>query len=140
MDDIDAVREYVLSPHHETLVAVLRCADAVAPGRERAAGATDGCRLAADFEQELRDEEVLRVFPSLLSGGVAAAGYELLATPVAAPPYVAVTSVGPVARATIGNRRLVIAVEVFEIEHGERARYARRARSPAEALSVTVRG
>ena len=140
MDDIDAVREYVLGSHHETLVAVLQCADSVAPGRDRAAGVTDGRRLAANLERELRGEGVLRAFPNLLSGGAAAAGYQLPATPVAAPPYVAVTSVGPVARATIGNRRLVIAVEAFGVERGERAQYVRRARSPAEALSVTFRG
>ena len=135
MDDADPVREYVLDAHRETLVTVQECADAVA-ACERP---TDGRALAADLERELRREGVLDVFPDLLVGAAAAAGYELPATPVAAPPYVAVTSVGPVARATVGDRRLVIAVVVFSVERGERTRYVRRVRSPAESLVVEFR-
>lgn len=139
MDDADAARTYVLESHRETLVAVLACADAVAAGRTRGAGATDGRTLAADLERELRREGVLETVPDLLAGAVAAADRELTATPVAAPPYVAVTSVGPVARATVGDERLVIAIEVFGVERGERTRYVRRARRPAEALVVEFR-
>lgn len=139
VDDADAVREHVLETHRETLVAVQECADAVAAGRECAAGATDGRTLAADLERELRREGVLDAFPDLLAGAVAAAGRELTATPVAAPPYVAVTSVGPVARATVGDERLVIAIEVFGVERGEYARYVRRPRRPAESLTVELR-
>lgn len=146
MADADTVREYVLDAHRGTLDAVLACADTVAAGRDGAAGATDGRTLgtdgralAADLEQQLRRDGVLDAFPDLLAGAAAAAGYELPATPVAAPPYVAVTSVGPVARATLGDKRLVLSIEAFGVERGERARYVRRARSPEEALVVELR-
>ena len=139
MNDGDPVRKYVLDTHRETLVAVQECADVVAAGRDWAAGATDGRTLAADLERELRREEVLGAFPDLLAGAAAAADHDLPATPVAAPPYVAVTSVGPVARATLDERRLVITVQAFDVERGECARYVRRPRSPAEALAVEFR-
>lgn len=138
MDDVDAIREYVLGTHHDTLEAVRECADAVAAGRERAAG-TDGRTLAADLERELRRKGVLEAFPDLLAGAAAAAGYDLPATPVAAPPYVAVASVGPVARATLPASRLVIMVEVFQIERGDPTQYVRTKGPLADALVVEFR-
>lgn len=142
----DDVRTYVLSTHRETVAAVQECADAVSAhweGRDATGveepGATDGRAVAAALERELRRAGVLGTFPDLLAGAVAAAGYDLPATPVPAPPYVTVASVGPILRATISGGRLVIAVEVFAIERGEEVRYVRRPRPPGDALVVEWR-
>jgi hypothetical protein len=48
------------------------------------------------------------------------------APPVAAPPYVVVTSEGVVLRATIPDGRLVVTLRVFDVERGAETRYVRR--------------
>jgi hypothetical protein len=72
----------------------------------------------------------------VLAGAVSAVGEQLQARPVAGPPYVVVTSVGPVLRATLAERRMVVTLELFTVEHdGDDPRYARR---PTDADSVAV--
>jgi len=99
--------------HAGTLAAVDACADAVAadwPGGL----ATDGEAVRAPLAAALADAGVLEAAPALLADAVDATGHVLRARPVAAPPYVVVTSRGPLLRATIEPGRLVIGLEAFE--------------------------
>jgi hypothetical protein len=80
------------------------------------------------------------------AAAAAAAGGQLQAEPVAAPPYVAVTSVGPVLRATLPGGRLVVTVRVFAVERGSEGtdgaagvRYTRGPEMAAEGLAVEFR-
>lgn len=139
MDDpLDAARAHVLETHSETLRAVQTCADAVVAEWE-GQPPSNGQHVASALERELGRRGVLSAFPELLAGAVAAAGYELLARPVPAPPYVTVTSLGPIARATVRDARFVLSIRVFEIERGERTRYVRHRCEPAEAIVVECR-
>ncbi len=67
------------------------------------------------FRTTLEDRGVLAELPTVLADVVEHLGYDLPATPVAAPPYVVVTSRGLLLRATLPPGRLVIAVECFEV-------------------------
>lgn len=174
-----AARERLLTEHGETLEAVLDAADAVATGdpegashatgegdaRSRSPGPNaagwyrlDDGRLATPdrdtlvpvFRAMLDDRGVLGKLPNLLAAAVDAAGYELPAAPVPAPPYVAMASTGPVLRATVADGRLVVNIDCFEVvrggeaetENGDGSRengvvYARTATDPAAALSAS---
>lgn len=123
----DDVRAYLLSTHRDLIEGVLACADEVA-------GPADGLdnRLRACLQERSR----LHRLPDVLRGAVEAAGRELRAQPVAAPPYVVVTSVGPILRATLDDGRLVVGVRAFRREDGA---YVRSAETPEEALVVEFR-
>jgi len=71
-------------------------------------------RSPTDFADSSRKPEYSR--PCLgPADAVEATGYDLRASPVAGPPYVVVTSCGPVLRATIDPGRLVIRFDAFEV-------------------------
>ena len=106
-----------------------RCADAVAAPWDTARttdseAVTDGLRAA------LEATGTLERLPAVLADAVDATGCELRATPVPAPPYVVVTSRGPMLRATIDPGRLVIRFDVFDVvrdpEPGRSPSYRRR--------------
>ena len=136
MSDSAAVREAILAEHTPTVERVLACAEAVASTYE--APPTDGRELAARLDRALSEAGVLPALPAVLVTAVDAAGGALPASPVAAPPYVVVTSRGPVLRATLPDRRLVVTLLAFEIERDPR-RYVRGPSDPAAALSVAHR-
>ena len=58
---------------------------------------------------------VLEFLPRVLADAVAATGHQLSASPVSAPPYVIVTSRGPMLRGTIDPGRLVVRFDAFTI-------------------------
>ena len=136
MPDPAAVREAVLAEHRPTVERVLACADAVASTHETPP--TDGPALAAALEGTLSETGVRKTLPAVLVTAVAAAGGSLSAPPVAAPPYVAVTSRGPILRATLPDYRLVVSIRAFEIERDPR-RYVRGSTDPAAAVAVAFR-
>ena len=111
MDPAEAARARIERDHGGTLAAVGACADAVAAGwPDGIAGEPVRAPLAA----ALADAGVLEAAPALLADAVDATGHVLRARPVPAPPYVVVTSRGPLFRATIEPGRLVIGLEAFE--------------------------
>lgn len=99
--------------------------------------------LVPVFRAVLDERGILGGLPELLAEAVEAAGYDLPATPVPAPPYVAVTSTGPVLRATVEDGRLVVRIDCFEVVRGVDGAgepgvvYARTATEPPAALSVS---
>ncbi|MCF2239616.1 MULTISPECIES: hypothetical protein [Halobacterium] len=117
--DASAAREHVCTAHADVLAAVGAAADAV-----DAAAASSGPQLGAALESRLTDRGVLASLPGVLAAAVAAAGGELPAEPVAAPPYVVVTGRGPVLRATLDAGRLVVELRVFALTDANR--YERR--------------
>ena len=150
-----AARERLLDAEAATIDAVLDAADAIATdtSQEPAAGwfrLDDGRLATADREAvvpELRTElearGLLHELTGLLATAVDAAGFALSARPVPAPPYVAMTSTGPVLRATVDAGRLVVRIDCFEVVRNVEAAgangvaYARPATPPGAALSVT---
>ncbi|MGZ0746415.1 hypothetical protein [Haloparvum sp. AD34] len=137
--DVAAARDRLLAEHGELLATVLDCADAVAADFETTvdgAPATRDSRSIRDpLQATLERAGVLEQLPAVLVDAVEAAGASMSAKPVAAPPYVVVTSTGPTLRATLDGRRLIVRLEVFAVAEGA---FVRRNASPAAALSVAV--
>ncbi|WP_117595195.1 hypothetical protein [Haloprofundus halophilus] len=152
----ERVRAHLVSEESDLLAGIVDCADAVAAGwPERTT--TDRSNVVPPFETVLARAGITDQLPSLLARCVDAAGYDLAAPPVAAPPYVVVTATGPMLRATLEPGRLVVSLRVFEVERGEDAgcdgfgdgngddasegdlRYRRRGETPAEIVSVELR-
>lgn len=141
-----AARDRLLASHADTIAAVLVAADAVAADwrtlDDGRSATPDSDALVRSLRGELDDSGVLERLPRLLAAAVDAAGYALPATPVPAPPYVVVTSTGPVLRGTVDDGRLVIGIDCFEVVRepdglSATVAYARTGSSPAAALSVS---
>lgn len=155
-DPVAAARERLLATECDTIEAVLDAADAIAAGAEDTAAAAwfrldDGRPATSDREavvpelrEELAERGLLHELPGLLTTAVDAAGYELAARPVPAPPYVAVTSTGPVLRGTVPGGRLVVRIDCFAVVRGVESAgengvaYARASTVPETALSVSL--
>lgn len=134
-----AARAYLLDERVDLVRTVLDCADAVAAGWDGNSTA-ERDRVVPPLRACLDRTGVLDALPHALAGAVAAAGYDLPAEPVAAPPYVVVTSRGPVLRATLGDGRLVVTVRAFDLKRGcDGARYVRGHEEPNEAVEVEMR-
>lgn len=133
-----AVRRYVLAEHADVVEAVIDCADAVAADWSDDT-TTDRDAVVPPLAEVLRTTGVLGRLPLVLAGAVEATGNTLSAPPVAAPPYVAVTSRGPVLRATLPDDRLVVTLAVFAVERGETVRYRRGGTTARESVEVALR-
>lgn len=140
-DPVAAARERVLADHRTIIEEILAAADAVAdawPERVNDRPATtDRDAVVPPLREQLTDRQVLDRLPAVLRTAVTAAGDDLPAEPVAAPPYVVVTSTGPVLRATAKSGRIVVAVEVFEVHRNDPTCYVRAGEDPETVLSVS---
>ena len=139
--DPDAAREHLLTDRRGVVEGTVECAERVAAAWPEE-GTTDRERVIEPFRAALLEVGLLGAYPSVLAECVAAAGGELRGEPVAAPPYVTVTSVGPVLRATLDPGRLVVTLAVFGIERGAEpgaTRYVRGSTSPEAVVGVELR-
>lgn len=135
-----AVEACIRSKHPEVLAAIDSCADEVCASWD--GDPTRGSRAVVDpLTTRLEERGVLDRLPRVLADAVEVAGYDLPATPVAAPPYVVVTSRGPILRATIDPGRLVIRFDAFEIVRSTdgAVRYRRREGVAPVASLVPIR-
>jgi hypothetical protein len=138
VSDAELVRNYLHRDHADLLSTVEQCADAVAAEWDGGT-TTDRSAVVPPLETALRRSGVYDSLPAVLAGVVSAVGGQLRTRPVAGPPYVVVTSVGPVLRATLADRRLVVTIGVFTVRRcGDSPRYARRERN-AEPVGVEFR-
>lgn len=119
-----AARRCIQSEHVAVLDGIDYCADRVAEPWE---GATvgDRDRVVEALRTWLESTGLLAKLPLVLADAVEATGYELSAPPVAAPPYVAITSRGPILRATIEPGRLVARFDAFEVAREPHRGYRR---------------
>lgn len=109
--------------HAETLDRVWRAADAVAAEWE--SPPADRAAVVDPFERRLT-ADTLHDLLGLLSTAADTLGETLPADPVPAPPYLVVTSAGPVVRATLAEQRLVVELRAFVVDRsGNRATYRR---------------
>jgi hypothetical protein len=137
------VRDYLLSEHRDLIETVLACADSIIDSRSSDTDRTvTGVPLADGLADPLRERldhaGVIERLPTVLTGAVGAMNASLSAEPVGAPPYVVIANTGPLMRATIDNRRLVITIEAFRI-HRDTRQYVRTTNDPEEALSIEIR-
>jgi hypothetical protein len=111
---VRAVRRRIADEWRPVVASIGDCADQVAAPWDTAR-TTEPDHVVVPLRATLEASGVLDQLPRLLVDVVDAAGFELTAPPVPAPPYVVVTSRGPVLRATIDPGRLVIRFDAFEI-------------------------
>lgn len=121
---VRAARRRVQREHGDVVAAIDRCADEVATAWP-ADRATDRSAVVEPLRACLDRSGVLEALPSVLDDAVDATGFDLPATPVAHPPYVAITSRGPVLRATIAPGRLVLRFDAFAVVRGPDPGYRR---------------
>jgi hypothetical protein len=81
--------------------------------------------LRQALRTSLRNQEILCDLPDILKTGIDTLGYELATEPVAAPPYLTVTSLGPVLRGSVEDGRMVITIGVFRLSSEDPRRYVR---------------
>jgi len=139
--DPDAAREHLLTDREVVVEGTLECAERVASSWS-GGWTTDREAVVEPLRAALSEAGLLGAYPSVLAECVAAAGGELRAEPVPAPPYVTVTSRGPVLRATLDPDRLVVTLAVFGIERGDdpgATRYVRGPTSPEAVVGVELR-
>lgn len=132
-----AIVRAVLASQGEVIEATIAAGQAVAArtnGRP-----ADPSAFRTELKTALRARDVLTRLPDVLGTAAAAIDTPIAGNPVPAPPYVAVTSRGPLCRGTLAdNRRLVITVALFVIERSPR-RYRFRDPSPESALAIELR-
>lgn len=111
-----AVRRRLLDTHGETIEAVIDSGQTVAralPHEDVSESAAVSRPLNALIGKRKLRGELL----AMLHTGAAAIDESVAGTPVPAPPYLVVTSVGPVCRATLSDgRRLVVTVRLFDVD------------------------
>jgi len=127
-----AARERLLADHSGTVAEVIDAADGVADGRGSPAGAD---ALTGSLRAELDRRDATSRLLGALADAVDAVGGDLPHDPVPEPPYLAVTSRGPVLRATLEAGRLVVVVRVFRVAR-DPVRYVRTGGRPDEVVRV----
>lgn len=130
------VRDRLLAAHAGPLAATIEYADAVAASWD--GPATRREQVVEPLRAVLERAGLLERYPPMLVDAAEVLCSTLPASPVAAPPYVTVTSRGPVLRATLSEDRLVVRIDVFAVER-DPVRYVRRGRRPADVLHVERR-
>ena len=138
---VDAARERVLAEHREVLEATLDAADAVAAESD---ALSEGRTLRRRLRERLAARDLLACYPAVLGTAVAAAGRDLAADPVPAPPHVVVTSTGPLLRGSTSDGRLLVTVRTFAVRTDSNIggdigiRYRRTGASAADTLDITL--
>ncbi|WP_312909268.1 hypothetical protein [Natronosalvus caseinilyticus] len=117
-----AIERRLCDEHGGVLRRLEACADAVSQAWP-AETVTERAAVVDPLRAELEASGLLQAFPPLLDDLVESAGYALPARPVAAPPYVVVTSRGPLLRATVEPGRLVVRLDVFGLEREREYEY-----------------
>ncbi|WP_336363882.1 hypothetical protein [Halalkalicoccus salilacus] len=130
------VRDRLLAAHAGPLAATIERADAVAASWD--GPVTRREQVVEPLRAVLERAGLLERYPPMLVDAAEVLCSTLPASPVAAPPYVTVTSRGPVLRATLSEGRLVVRIDVFAVER-DPVRYVRRGRRPADVLHVERR-
>ncbi|MDJ1433469.1 hypothetical protein [Halostagnicola sp. A-GB9-2] len=111
---VRATRRCIQRDHETVIDGIDYCADLVANTWD-GTQTTERRRVIEPLQSALESAGILETLPVVLSDAVESAGYDLESTPVPAPPYVVLTSRGPICRATIEPGRVLIRFDVFDI-------------------------
>jgi len=134
---VTSLDKAILRAHRPCLAAVVDAGADVAAGLTEPV--TDPGAVRGPLDRQLRDRGLPGELLGMLDTAADAARGTVQGQPVAAPPYLTVTSRGPVCRATLADgRRLVVTCAVFAVERRPR-RYTFRDPSPAECLEASLR-
>lgn len=125
VDNLESVRSRFRSAHGDVLAAIEASAD-VTVDSWPADAVAERHRVVDPFRSALAERDVLDELPAVLEDLVATVGGDLSVSPVAAPPYIVVTSTGILLRATLSRDRLVVAVYPFAVDRDPSPSYHRR--------------
>lgn len=135
----DAARTQLVGRHRETLLGVVELGRAVT-NEWQTDRVTDPEEITEPLERLV---DASNLGPSLLELLVDASqtiGGRLDGRPVPAPPYLLLTSRGPLCRGTLGDgRRVVVTLDLFEVKRNPPA-YVFLDPTPEECLDVAVEG
>lgn len=134
----EAVERRFETEHATVLESIDRCAGAVTSEWDGDT-VSDSQQVVDPLRDALRDSGVHRRLPTVLEDLVTAAGYSLPASPVAAPPYVVISSRGPMLRGTIEPGRLVVEVRAFTLSRDEPSGERGYRRLEPAGVRVTLR-
>jgi hypothetical protein len=130
------VRRRILEEHRDTVAAVVEAGTAVASALDDQP-VTDGGRVRRPLDAVLTDRGLKTPLLDLLVTGAQALDATVRGRPVAAPPYLVVTSRGPLCRGTLADGgRLVVELSLFSVESRPR-RYRFHSPTVEECLTVT---
>lgn len=130
--------ERLVSAHRDTITA---CIDAGRTVTDTwpTARVPDSDLIVPPLTDELGSVSLREPLLGLLYTAVDTTGYDLRGDPVPAPPYLVVTSRGPVCRGTLEDgRRLVVLLELFEVHRRPRG-YSFLDPEPANCPAVRLR-
>ncbi|WP_147439898.1 hypothetical protein [Haloarcula sp. Atlit-7R] len=132
------IRTRLLESHRETLQSVIDAGHSVAT-----AWPTDDVQesgaVTEPLERLLREQGLTADLLGMLQTGTAAINDTVQGRPIPAPPYLVITSRGPLCRGTLSDgRRLVVVLELFAVRRSP-TRYRFRDPTPEELLSVSIR-
>ncbi len=132
-------RRRLLADHDDTVAGVIDAADEV-DARAGTESLTESSAVTEPLSAALARRDLPERLLDALADAVDAVGESLPHDPVPEPPYLTVTSRGPVLRATLPEGRLVVVVRVFRVERTGERRYVRSGETPAEVLRVEFHG
>ncbi|MFB6299982.1 MAG: hypothetical protein ABEH65_06935 [Halobacteriales archaeon] len=107
-------RQHISETYPELCDRIDSCADAVVD-RWDGTCVADRSAVVGPFEQCLDRTGLRDRLLTVLVSTVEAIGHCLSAPPVAAPPYLTITSRGPVLRASFDNERLIVRFDAFAL-------------------------
>jgi hypothetical protein len=135
---VETVRQEILTTHYETVSAVIDAGRSIETTVDDWP-VSDPRVIREPLERLLRDWGLLEPLLEILESVADALDRAIEGKPVTSPPYLAVTSQGPVCRATLSdNRRLIVELVLFDVQRRPRG-YRFRDPEPAECLRISRR-
>jgi hypothetical protein len=132
------IRDTLLEHCNETIAAITAAGAEIAEANDEPI--TEGETVRLHLERRLRQRGLVEPLLSLLRTGASVVDGSLQGSPVPAPPYVVVTSRGPLCRGTFADgRRLVVEILLFS-PRGPPRRYRACEGPLAERLQVQLTG
>jgi hypothetical protein len=134
----DAARSSLINRHRETILGAIELGRGVS--REWSGDrVTDSASITDPLERAVGESGLGQPLLELLVDAGRTVGSGIEGRPVSAPPYLAITSRGPVCRGTTPDgRRVVVTLALFAVERTPTA-YTFLDPTPAECLAVSVK-
>jgi hypothetical protein len=135
---VERIRQQILTGHSGTISSVIDAGETIETAIDEWP-VSDPRMIREPLERLLHDRGLLDPLLNILCSVADAFGSSIQGTPVTSPPYLAVTSRGPVCRGTLSdNRRLIVEMLLFEVHRQPRS-YRFRDPTPSECLRISVR-
>lgn len=136
--DADAIEQWIRTEHPDLLDATAAAAASVTATWPRCWTSESGM-LVARLQAELAESGLLEAYAALLASLRDRLDLGHGPAIVPSPPYVVVTSRGPILRLTTADGRIVVRFDLFEVDRDDGIRYRRADRDEASLVTVEIR-